>query len=425
MTGLLDGLLALLVAAGLNLIVLFQIRARAPWSESGFLVRVYLWTVLLRYILAVVLNVFAADSAVAATFWGDSGSYDLGGYQLSQRWSGEPITTAYMSTSLSGYGWVYFVGAIYYLFGRNQLLVQLLNGLLGGLTVLVIYAITARLFDRSSARWAAIFMAFFPQMVFWSTGMYKDPAILLSIAVAMFAVLRLRESLSVPAIVLFVGAEVVLITLRFYIAYFVIFATLATFVFGQRRGAVRMILTYGLLGLLLYGALTIAVKRETLEQQTTYLNLERLQVTREDQALWGRSGFGQEHDVSTPAGALATLPVGLIYLLFAPFPWSISGLRQALVAPETLVWYALMPAFIRGLTLGLKRQFRAIMPITVFAVSLTLAYALMQGNVGTAYRQRTQITMFFFIFMAAGMVEKRRQQAIADVAMPFPAPRRL
>ena len=287
-----------------------------------------------------------------------------GGYQLSLRWSGEPITSAYMSTSLSGYGWVYFVGSIYYVFGRNQLLVQLLNGLMGGLTVLVIYSIAARLFDRAAARWAALFMAFFPQMVFWSTGMYKDPAILLCIAVAMFAVLRLRDSLSVSPMVMFVVAEVVLITLRFYIAYFVILAALATFVFGQRRGAVRMAVTYGVLGLLLFGALNVAVKRETLEQQTTYLTLERLQVTREDQAMWGRSGFGQEYDVSTPAGALATLPVGLVYLLFAPFPWTASGLRQALVVPETLVWYALMPAFVRGLRYGLKRQFGAILPIT-------------------------------------------------------------
>ena len=84
-----------------------------------------------------------------------------------------------------------------------------------------------------------------------------------------------------------------------------------------------------------------------------------------------------------------------------------------------------MPAFIRGLAFGLKQQFRAVMPIVVFAVSLTLAYALMQGNVGTAYRQRTQISMFFFIFMAVGVVEKRRQRAmaVADVAMPLAEPR--
>ena len=62
------------------------------------------------------------------------------------------------------------------------------------------------------------------------------------------------------------------------------------------------------------------------------MTLERLQTTREDQAMWGQSGFGQEYDVSTPTGALSALPTGLVYLLFAPFPWAVSGLRQALVA---------------------------------------------------------------------------------------------
>jgi hypothetical protein len=171
---------------------------------------------------------------------------------------------------------------------------------------------------------------------------------------------------------------------------------------------------------LLLGVLNVAVRRETLEQQATYLNLERLQITREDQAMWGRSGFGQDYDVSTPAGAIATLPVGLTYLLFAPFPWAVSGIRQALVVPETLVWYALMPAFVRGLAFGLRRQFRAILPIAVFALSLTLAYALMQGNIGTAYRQRTQVTMFFFVFMAVGIVEKRRKRSMSAAPAVFP-----
>lgn len=427
MTELLDAIVALLVASALNALAIYSIYARATPSDGPFLIRIYAWAVILRYLLAMLLNAFVLDSSFAGAFWGDSSSYDVGGYQLSLRWSGEPITTAYMSTAISGYGWVYFVGSIYYLFGRNQLLVQFMNGLMSGLTVIVIYAIAAKLFGRASARWAAVFMAFFPQMVFWSTGMYKDAAILLCIAVSMYAVIELRERLSLAQVALFVAAEVALITLRFYIAYFVILAALATFVFGQRRGAIRMIITYSVLAVLLFGALNFAVKRETLEQQTTYLTLERLQVTREDQAMWGRSGFGQEYDVSTPAGALATLPVGLVYLLFAPFPWTATGLRQALVVPETLVWYALMPAFVRGLAYAIKRQFGAILPITVFAVSLTLAYALMQGNVGTAYRQRTQVTMFFFIFMAAGVVEKRRRRlpTPAPGAIPLNAPRQL
>jgi hypothetical protein len=66
-----------------------------------------------------------------------------------------------------------------------------------------------------------------------------------------------------------------------------------------------------------------------------------------------------------------------------------------------------------------------VLPILVFASSLTLAYALMQGNVGTAYRQRTQVTMFFFVFMAVGIVLRRQEVAgstpILDVAAPSPA----
>ncbi|MBA3243068.1 MAG: hypothetical protein H0T60_17750 [Acidobacteria bacterium] len=35
---------------------------------------------------------------------------------------------------------------------------------------------------------------------------------------------------------------------------------------------------------------------------------------------------------------------------------------------------------------------------------LTLAYSIFQGNVGTAYRQRAQILVFYFIFVAVGAV---------------------
>jgi 4-amino-4-deoxy-L-arabinose transferase-like glycosyltransferase len=419
MTGFFDGLVAVVAVAILNFAVVFQLSSGVRSHESRFLARVYGLTLLLRCGLAILLNLYAANSAFSLAFWGDSESYDIGGSQLARRWAGEPVMSAYTLASVSGYGWVYFVGTIYYLVGRNQLLVQLLNATLGSLTVLVIYAIAARLFGRAPARWAALFMAFFPQMVFWSAAMYKDPAILLCIALCMYAVLALRDRFSLSMIVLFVASVLFLMTLRFYIAYFVVFAAIASFLFAQRRGgAVRNIFTYGVLAALLFGAVSVAIKRETLEQQASYVNLERLQITRQDQAMWGSSGFGQEQNVSTAGGALVALPVGLVYLLFAPFPWAISGLRQALALPETLVWYALMPAFVRGLTYGVKHRWREVLPILVFATTLTGAYAIMQGNVGTAYRQRTQISMFFFVFMGVGLVQ-RRQRKMAD-ALPEP-----
>jgi hypothetical protein len=56
----------------------------------------------------------------------------------------------------------------------------------------------------------------------------------------------------------------------------------------------------------------------------------------------------------------------------------------------------------------------------IFTTMLTLAYSVFQGNVGTAYRQRSQLLVFYFIFVAVGAVllkeraeDRRRQQQLA------------
>jgi hypothetical protein len=412
-TDLLDGLVAFLVVGLANALIVAAINTGRRLGERGFLSRVYLATLVLRVTMAVALNASAANSTVAATFWGDSGTYDAAGDSLARRWHGEGTSTSW-TEALSGYGFVYYVGAIYYVFGRNQLLIQFLNATIGSLTVLVVYAIGRRLFGTEVARWSALFMAFFPQMLFWSAGMYKDPAVLFCIALSMFAVLRLRDVFS-PGMAALLGlAAIGLLSLRFYIFYFVALAALGAFVFGRRGPIVPRLASYGLVLAVLVGALTFAVKRETLEMQRAFMTLDRMQVTRMDQAIWGKSAYGTEYDVSTPGGALQALPTGLVYLLFAPFPWAISSVRQLLVLPETLVWYALMPAFVRGIGYSIRQRLRDVLPILVFTVTLTIAYALMQGNVGTAYRQRTQVTIFFFVFMAVGIVQRRRRVARDD-----------
>lgn len=409
MTSFEDTLFALAFAFVLNAFVLFRLSRAFPGEESRFVCRVYVATLLLRYALAVFLNVYAEDSTFALTFWGDSSTYDLGARLLASSWSGEVIVAPEVQGQVSGYGFYYFVAFFYYVFGRNALLVQFVNGTIGSLTVVLIYTIARILYDVEVARWAAIFMAFFPQMIFWSAALYKDPAIMFCIALCMYGLLGLRERLTFRHLFLFVAGGLAILTLRFYVFYFVAFATLGTFVFAQRRGVIGSLLAQAGLVIVFLAAFSVVAREETLQRHAEYFRLERVQVSREDLATAG-SGFAAEADVSTPTGAIAAIPVGFVYLMFAPFPWAVQGLRQALTLPETLVWYALMPALVRGIAYTVRHRFRAALPIFAFAISLTLAYSLFQGNVGTAYRQRTQITMFFFIFMGVGIVEKRRRK---------------
>ncbi|HKG15789.1 MAG TPA: hypothetical protein VKB12_20880, partial [Pyrinomonadaceae bacterium] len=63
-------------------------------------------------------------------------------------------------------------------------------------------------------------------------------------------------------------------------------------------------------------------------------------------------------------------------------------------------------------------RLRQALPILIFTSMLTLAYSIFQGNVGTAYRQRSQILVFYFIFVAVGAVlfKERREERAAQVA---------
>ena len=59
---------------------------------------------------------------------------------------------------------------------------------------------------------------------------------------------------------------------------------------------------------------------------------------------------------------------------------------------------------------------------------LSLAYSIFQGNVGNAYRQRSQLLVFYFIFVAVGyvlMLEKREERKRRDLAEPKPLPARI
>jgi len=68
-----------------------------------------------------------------------------------------------------------------------------------------------------------------------------------------------------------------------------------------------------------------------------------------------------------------------------------------------------------GYMVHAKHRLRIAFPILIFTLMLTIAYSIFQGNVGTAYRQRTQIQVFLFIFISVGYVlrqEKRENRKL-------------
>src|SRR4030095_8505404 len=85
------------------------------------------------------------------------------------------------------------------------------------------------------------------------------------------------------------------------------------------------------------------VTRYASQQIETFGTGEQLQRMRLDASQSAASGFAEDVDVSTASGALSTLPLGMTYLLLAPFPWQLASFRQVITLPEMLIWWTSIP----------------------------------------------------------------------------------
>ncbi len=399
-------------------------------EDGPFLLRVFMAGLLVRMLVGTLIFHFNLQEF----FGGDALTYDFFGNALLKVWQGERFYMVYVEQFVGtdkstggGWGMLYLVAVIYRVLGRNMLAVQFFNAVIGAATAPLIYLCARHIFsNQRAARLTAMFVAFFPSLVLWSAQGLKDGPIVFLLSFAMLATLKLGERLSLKYVVLLVGALLALLSLRFYIFYMVVAAIGGAFVIGMREATARNFLRQFVVVITLGLAMTyIGVTRYAGSQLETYANLQAVQRSRADLATSAASGFGKDVDVSTTSGAIAAIPVGFLYLMFAPFPWQLASLRQMITLPEMLVWWASFPMLVLGFWYSIKFRLRQISPILIFTSMLTLAYSVFQGNVGTAYRQRAQILVFYFMFVAVGFVlmkerreDRQRQQAAARQSQP-------
>jgi hypothetical protein len=151
----------------------------------------------------------------------------------------------------------------------------------------------------------------------------------------MLATLKLGEKFSLTYLSTLVLALCGLLTLRFYVFYIIVIAVAAAFVLGRRQltaqSLARQMIIIILVGV---GLGYFGVSRYASQQIETFASADQLYRIRLDASQSAASGFAEDVDVSTASGALSTVPLGLTYLLLAPFPWQISNVRQAITLRE-------------------------------------------------------------------------------------------
>jgi hypothetical protein len=386
-------------------------------EDEKFLVRLFISAIMVRIFLGSVIYYFHQQEF----FGGDANTYDIFGNALMRVWNGDQ-SYRYMVDLFSrdgagsGWGMLYVVAAIYKIIGRNMLATQYVNSVLGAVTAPIAYLMAMEIFpNKKVGRAAALLTAFYPSLILWQCQGMKDGPIIFILTLCMLATLKLGNKFSAKYVTMLAIGLFALMTLRFYVFYIMVFAVVCALIMGRRKLSAQAFLRQFIVMFIVGGVLAgLGVSQFASKQIEQYGNFRQLQAMRQDASRSAASGFGEDIDVSTPEGALAAIPVGLMYLLLAPFPWQYSSLRSMITLPEMAVWWGSLPFLVLGLWFTIKHRLREVAPIVIFLTVLTISYSIVQGNVGNIYRQRAQLLIFYFLFVAVGFAlfkEKKDQRS--------------
>ncbi|NNM33922.1 MAG: phospholipid carrier-dependent glycosyltransferase, partial [Gemmatimonadetes bacterium] len=298
-----------------------------------------------------------------------------------------------------GYYWL--TAGFFWLFGEAAAGPALLNVFLGAWTTVPVYFLARTVVrgNRGVARWTAGLVAVFPSLTLWSALNLREAPTIFLLALGVYAFVRLGHSRSPRDLLVGLACLGGILLSRGYLALLVgIGVPIGLLLSRGRTVGGRVVAMAGLAG-----AVALSVVMDIGPDLTVTPTLETLEAMRRGLGEGARTAYGAAHDVSNPTGAARFFPVGLAYYLFAPFPWDLGSTLQWVTLPETLLWYALIPFAARGALVAYRHEPRAYGVLTAVIVAIIVPYALVQGNVGTAYRHRAQILPLVFVFVAIGL----------------------
>lgn len=378
---------------------LLFIKMRSHREDVHFLCTIFLLGIALRCVIALVNHYLLPHG----TFALDDGRYNQVGRQLVAYWQGTGSYPGYIAHT-SQVGWFYVNGMIYWLWGFVPLVPAFLNCVIGPFTAVYVFYLCREVFDRQAGVRAALLAMFFPSLMLWSSINLKDALTVFSIIMILWHTLKLQRTPSLQRLAMLLGFLALLGTLRSYLFVLAGVSIAGSFVIGRSGMSMKGLI---LAALMLIGSVALYQQYGFGSDVVEADGLQTLNDLRIELGEGG-SAYGLEDGLDSPMKAIAYLPKGLAYFLLAPAPWQIFNLRQALTFPEMVIWYCLLPAVWRGMRYALRHHFQAAVTLLCFAALITVAYALVETNLGTAYRHRAQVLVVYLIFAGVGLAHRHR-----------------
>lgn len=335
-------------------------------------------------------------------FGPDALGYEEIGHAVLKYWLGE---TAYPARGTERAGleffWPIANAVACFFFGSSRIPLSILNGAVGVASALITARIAQELYGPRAARVTLVLLLFCPSLILWSSQNLRDVWAHMGLGILILSVILLRRRLSPGPILLATSAFLLLFMVRPYLGPLLLLALALSFASLDRRNWAPALV--GLIStmffIIAYGdAFGVAPSMFTSE---IFVYLTNLRAG----TSYGNSAYNTTIDTTTALGTLRYLPIGTLYFLFSPFPWSMKSWRAVLALPEAVLWFALCSVTTVHLFLNIRSNWARIAPVVWSCLILTAAYALVSGNEGTAFRHRAQVMTLFFVLSGAALTE--------------------
>jgi hypothetical protein len=101
--------------------------------------------------------------------------------------------------------------------------------------------------------------------------------------------------------------------------------------------------------------------------------------------------------------SITYMPIGVLVVLFAPFPWQLFSTSQIFAAPEMVMWYIMLPFLLRGIFFVSRNKAKYFISLFICLLFTVIFLGMIEGNIGTLFRHRSVLIEFCLIFTAIGI----------------------
>lgn len=186
-------------------------------EDKGYLAKLFFISLVLKFAFTLVYYNWLISTGGDGFAFSDDRNYDFYGWRVAQFWLEGRF---YKGHSTGNIGFRYLTTYLYFIFGQNTLIVRALNSLATSIAVFFVYKTVRLYFDRSSAKRAALIMAFFPNAFYWSMNHFKDSisTLMTFIVVYLGLILILKKKLTLNQAIFLVLSMTTLYIFRYAIA---------------------------------------------------------------------------------------------------------------------------------------------------------------------------------------------------------------